>query len=112
MPWCLLLLVALRLLIKTASRCCWQGTRHSVTCCPSQKTCYSAPLNCALTARLLPQVRRQMREQEARERLQAVRQYSTSLPAPFPPAVTLPLHGQANGVPSNGKPQPQTTVGV
>ena len=48
------------------------------------------------------QVRQQVREQEARERLQAIRSYGTFLPAPFPAALTLPLHaggplGYANG---------------
>ena len=57
-----------------------------------------------------------MREQEARERLQAIRQYGTSLPAPFPGVLTLPVQGHANGVSnghtSNGHVQPQTPMPV
>ena len=51
-----------------------------------------------------------MREHESRERLQAIRDYGTSLPAPFPPAITLPMDGRANGVSSNGHPQVEPAV--
>ena len=45
----------------------------------------------------MAQVRRHVREQEAKERLQAMKQYSTSLPAAFPPSIALPLNGHGNG---------------